>query len=281
MSGMDRLLVGAAMDAEPRGWRDRSRALFVALSGAGMLWLSVHLLNLSGMFVVPMELHNTWAFNVPAQHGSIEPLLAAMQQHPGVTVTATSMAVYAETTNDPQAQGQCDDNAVILETLVRVPLLSYGAVMRKLEAEAPRLGYWECRGRTGRTGSGQTGILGPLIGAALMSGWLLLVLLRARSRPDVARRWVNWVPRVQSAPAALVWGLAAGTLLLLSMALLQWIALQLGMAAYAPVATPPRRELLLLAPLAILAAPLVEEYIFRAWLLERGRLAIGAVPMLL
>lgn len=279
MSGMDGVAITESLTGAPRSWKERLRVLSIAVSGAGMLWLLVTVLEMAGMVVRPIEQQASYALDSDASTADSDALVAEMQlRYPRAALTASPLASQVDAQGGSYAVEHCGDRAIMLEIRLRTQMFSMAAPLRELEAQAERFGFRQCAGSSHKMVRGNTSF-GPLFGGGVMSLWLLSVFARSQYSPEVARRWKDWMPRFAAAPA-LAWGAAAAAVILFSGMAVHWLGQQAGMAAYVP-SELSRDDLLLLAPMAILAAPLVEEYIFRAWLLERGARAIGAWPMLL
>ena len=174
-----------------------------------------------------------------------------------------------------EAQGapaHCGEGAMHLVVSFRARMLGAEAVLEDIPRVLRESGLpasCQLDGLRFRIGSISTWA-GPLHGALLFAPVLLLILFLARQHEGLRRRWADWHSRVTP---------AQGARIALAVALPAFAGVtMLGMFGYAlgwidasdsrPLAAT-RNALLFIVPTAVLVAPLVEEYLFRALLLER------------
>lgn len=113
---------------------------------------------------------------------------------------------------------------------------------------------------------------GPLIspvGSAAVALLILILMWRSR-RGHLAFgvHWYDWTPRMTSS-AAVAWGAVAAVAMIAMGSALSRLAGVLGTEADWSNVPGTRRELLAMLPLTVVAAPIFEEFVFRAWMLER------------
>lgn len=107
--------------------------------------------------------------------------------------------------------------------------------------------------------------------AGVLAPFLLFFVWRSRRGQHWKLDWADWKPRMGRSQA-LGWGAATGILAFLGVALLELLAEWFGLppdTGQTLFTGRTRAELLLFLPLAVFAAPITEEYLFRAWTLER------------
>lgn len=172
---------------------------------------------------------------------------------------------------------RCGDQAIALELSVYASTLSFDRIMNgPIDAFARELGLTTCQVGF-RTHSESSWLTGPIRGALLTSVPLLLLLAWSRwsGRRDLAL--VDWQPAI-GIGRALRLGLLTGVALYALANLLAWLGALLGADAYATgdhLIDLARSDVWLSFVPAVLLMPLLEEYLFRALLLERSRRVIG------
>lgn len=178
-----------------------------------------------------------------------------------------------------QSTPECGPDAVIFTMTVRTrmwvnmhPDLIQKAYTRGLGKSCGAMGVkWE-------SGSGYwtaRGVVAVLV--------LILIWLSRHGRRPFRLNWSDWQPRVRMA-GALYWGAASGVAMLFVVIGASWLASLAGLTIEPPgyLLNLTREDVLLALPSMIVLAPVLEEFVFRAWLLERlGRVFPVALALLL
>lgn len=105
--------------------------------------------------------------------------------------------------------------------------------------------------------------------AALFAGGVMLLAWRSRRGRRGRINWADWAARVEPR-TALSWGAACAAAMFAFALLVEAISAVTGWPLPGhPLQPDSRAALAPLLPLAVIAAPVFEEYLFRAWMLER------------
>lgn len=173
---------------------------------------------------------------------------------------------YSDGGEQIAANPHCPSDTIWLEIRVRGTFLAADSLAHgPLDVDASELGLDRCASGL-RFGRQQNLVWGPVGGLIIASVLLVLALIVRIFRPSLTRPMFDWQPRV-SAGRSIGIGVAGG---------LATYAACTAFAAEWRADDLVTRELVLatLVP-AITAVPLVEEYVFRALMLERIARVIG------
>ncbi len=107
------------------------------------------------------------------------------------------------------------------------------------------------------------------VGSAVVALLILIFMWRSR-RGHLAFgvHWSDWTPRMTSS-AAFAWGAAGAVAMIAVGVAFSLLAGALGAEADWSNASGTQRDWLAMLPLTVVAAPIFEEFVFRAWILER------------
>ncbi|NCT67486.1 MAG: CPBP family intramembrane metalloprotease [Rhodanobacteraceae bacterium] len=175
--------------------------------------------------------------------------------------------------------GACGPHTLELETTVRGGRWSSGTLLAEIERAANQIGLGTpCDGAQIRMRPVFTWQAVMVTGTSVVAPLLLfLVWCSRRGRPWLIN-WADWTPRVDRR-GALRWGITLGGVAIVCGFTIEWLG-QLadfaGGSESMQLADKTRSELLWLAPLFVVGAPIFEEYVFRAWMLERFRRVMPA-----
>lgn len=260
---------------QPMNWRTRLKPLAVAGAGAGMLFFALQFLNLFSAFAMPMEHTVRMLYTTHVEFASADVLRERIESaFPRATASITTRD------HDPEEPG-CGQGFTSVAVSYRANILGVREINDGFHRIASAAGYRACSGlRMERAPSGASP-LGPLAGATILGGGLMLLFVRARTRPHLRAKWLDWSPRVDGR-TALRWG-TLGYVLFALASLVEWIGVTAGLepGGSGTLERMSRQSILTTLPFAVLMAPLAEEYIFRAWLLERFARVIPPVLALL
>lgn len=184
-----------------------------------------------------------------------------------------------------QAGEHCGPESATLQVQVHGNFLQADHIFNgPLSGHARSLGLVSCGSGLNTSRPGNL-VWGPVGGFSLAAVFLVGLMGVRRWRPQLASAWFDWSARA-SGWRSMGIGLFAGLFIWVVCALwaTAWRAggLEAGLGPIPGLDMPITRQdvLATLVP-AVLFAPLVEEYLFRALLLERMTRVIGPVPALL
>lgn len=184
-----------------------------------------------------------------------------------------TVAVRRMTMTDTVGGGSCNRGALEVETTLRAHWWRVGSLMGEIGQAANQLGL----------GAPCTGVqvrLAPVFtwqsvmtGTSALAPLLLFLAWRSRRGRPWLINWADWTPRVDLR-GAIRWGLGVGVLAIVCGFTIEWLGQLAGLAGGSEspqLAHKTHAELLWLAPLFVFGAPVFEEFVFRAWMLERFR----------
>ena len=263
-------------DALRRGWCQRTRYIGATLALELVLGGFLTLISVAGLFFAPMEIAATTHYRVAGGDAAAAATLERARANwsgPGTTTMRVVPLVA------PGAGNSCGSQTLEVETVVRGGGRQARDLLAGVEraAAAVDLGA-PCDGARVRFHSLLDWQSAMGMGRNLLAPLLLFLVWRSRRGRPWLIDWADWTPRVDLRAAlrrgAGVGGLSAAIAFGLA-GLGQLAGLESG--AEATFATGMMRASLpWLAPLFVVCAPLVEEYLFRAWMLERFRRVMPA-----
>ena len=225
--------------------------------------------------------------NVTTSYRVTESLLAQSSME-RIKATWTGPGVLAVRPMPDTSRGDddsCGPYALELETSMRVYAWSGSAPYRGIERAAGEAGLkTPCTGARNLINPTSTFRTTLVAGTGVLALLLMFLAWRSRRGRPWLINWSDWSPRVDS-PGALRWGLGVGAVAIAFALGITWLGQLVGLADATESMLwvgKTRAEVLALAPLAVLAAPIAEEYVFRAWMLERfGRVMPTSLALLL
>lgn len=187
---------------------------------------------------------------------------ALERRYPGIGLAVTVLE------GDAGAPSGCGTASVLLNTSIHVRFWRGRDIDDAIIRRAYEAGLGAACSRTQFTITSSSGALST--GQSVIALAILVLIWRSRRGGRPFRvNWSDWSPNT-SLRGALVWGVAGGAVVSLAVLASGSIAVAAGVSKDVPVLLPTTTpELLALLPLMVVGAPIFEEFVFRAWLLER------------
>jgi len=259
------------VDEERQNWRQRARYVGATLAFEFVLGGVLTLAAIFGSLLAPTE----FVINIRYRVADDGPSAAAMEQR----VRAAWTRLGAATIRPLPVEGvlgtsPCGPQAVEIETVVRAHALAVGDLLADVGRAAQDAGLdAPCSGAQVRIGPAFGWQISMMSGNSFVAPLLLILVLRSRQGHPWLFDWADWTPQVNWS-GALRWGIGTGVAACVCALGILWLS-QLGGLSLSPEAMPEmsltRVDVPWLAPLFVFFAPVVEEYVFRAWMLERLR----------
>lgn len=258
------------VEGQRRNWRQRARYIGATLALELVLGGILTLGAILGTFLAPTQ------FVVVTQYRVADNVsAAAMEQRVSSAWTGPGVATARPLPAADEPGGSvCGPHAIEVETVVRAH--AFGA--RDLLAEVTRAAQdaglaTPCSGARVRMSPAFGWQTVAMTGNGLVAPLLLVLVWRSRRGRPWFIDWADWTPQVNGRGAVL-WGIGTGVAAVACALGILWLS-QLGGLPLGPEsmseASWTRADVPWLAPLFVCFAPVVEEYVFRAWMLERFR----------
>ncbi len=185
------------------------------------------------------------------------------RRYPGIDLAVTVLE------GDAGAPSECGTASVLLNTSIHARFWRGRDIDDAIIRRAHEAGLGAVCSRTSAITS-SSGTLSVSAGQSVIAPVILVLIWRSRRGGRPFRvNWSDWSPNV-SLRGALSWGVAGGAVVSLAVLASGSIAVAVGVSKDVPVLLPATTpELLALVPLMVIGAPIFEEFVFRAWLLER------------
>lgn len=165
-----------------------------------------------------------------------------------------------------QIPSGCDGPTLVLDVSVRAMVYSGSDVLHEF------LRHAEERGVGKECGSFSISISPPrhlLYVFGLLALFVLAFVWRSRHGRHTFRvNWSDWTPRIGWI-GALRWGVVGGAASIILVVAMTWLLALMGVANDRNSNWSAIADGGLLLPLAVIAAPIFEEFLFRAWMMER------------
>jgi membrane protease YdiL (CAAX protease family) len=239
----------------------------------GMILVAILVGNLFG-FLDQQFLPGNWRIDVTYEAATdLEPAVLR-QRVTGAIPPDLVVHDYADdavsATERPMGNG-CGPDARRVSVTVAVDGRRLGDAMQRVR-EAVAAGARRTCDFGYRTPSGDAAG-GSLIGNAL-AALLILAALWHRRHAERPWAWLNWSPLVGGRQAAVA---GAGTAVAMMALILGYAWLLSAVGAATPPPPTGSSPSWLIVVMAVLIAPIVEEFVFRAWFISHARIAVGPV----
>jgi|GEM_PF-3389290 len=268
---------GAALpqvDGQRQDWHRRVRYIGGTLALELVLGGILTLASIIGLFFAPVEIVVTTRYRVDGDSliasRVVEHVTENWSGSEATTIRVVPVAV---------AGSSCGPQALEIRTVARARNLEARDLLADAERAAKDAGLGApCEGARIR--------INPIpglrsltaIGADLIAPLLLFLVWRSRRGRPWLIDWADWTPRVDLG-GAFRWGVGIGALDTAIMLGMAWLAQLAGLGQGSEailIQGMKRADQPWLVPLFVVCAPLVEEYVFRAWMLERFRRVMPA-----